>query len=154
MKTQTAASPAGNAQRQETRKFLTFHLGAEQYGVGILQVHEIIGRLPVTRVPNTRPHIRGLMNLRGKILPVVDLRQWLGMEPPDPEPGTESCVIFVQVREIQMGLLVDRVSEVLEIPASQIDDRRSLAGDHLLGIANVDGSAKLLLDLEPICVRA
>ncbi len=139
------------AQSQETvLKFLTFFLGREQYGVEILKVQEIIGLLPVTRVPHTRPYVKGLVNLRGKILPVVDLRLWFGLEPVP--PTEESCVIFVQVRDVEMGLIVDRVSDVLEIPESQIERDQTLVADSLLGIGKVDDSAKLLLDVDRICL--
>ncbi len=139
------------AQSQETvLKFLTFFLGREQYGVDILKVQEIIGLLPVTRVPHTRPYVKGLVNLRGKILPVVDLRLWFGLEPVP--PTDESCVIFVQVRDVEMGLIVDRVSDVLEIPEAQIERDQTLVTESLLGIGKVDDSAKLLLDVDRICV--
>ena len=79
---------------RNARSFLTFLLGSEQYGVEILKVQEIIGLLPITRVPNARSHIKGLVNLRGKILMVIDLRLRFGME--DVEPTEESCIIFVR----------------------------------------------------------
>lgn len=136
--------------QRATLKFLTFYLGREQYGVDILKVQEIIGLLPATRVPHTRAHVKGLVNLRGKILPVVDLRLWFGLEPVP--PTDESCVIFVQVRDVEMGLIVDRVSDVLEIPEDQIDRSQPLGTGYLMGIGKVDGSAKLLLDVDRICV--
>ncbi|GAB4220313.1 MAG: chemotaxis protein CheW [Acidobacteriota bacterium] len=136
--------------QRSSLKFLTFYLGREQYGVDILKVQEIIGLLPATRVPHTRPYVKGLVNLRGKILPVVDLRLWFGLEAIP--PTDESCVIFVRVRDVEMGLIVDRVSDVLEIPEDQIDHSHALGTDCLMGIGKVDDSAKLLLDVDRICV--
>jgi purine-binding chemotaxis protein CheW len=151
MTPETNSAAASTASSSERRKFLTFFLGREQYGVEILKVQEIIGLLPVTRVPNTRHYIKGLVNLRGKILPVVDLRLWFEMEP---APVTEeSCVIFVRVRDVEMGLIVDRVSDVLEIADDQIERSQSLAANYLMGIGKVDESAKLLLDLDKLCVQ-
>lgn len=151
MTSETNSEAVSTASSSERHKFLSFFLGREQYGVEILKVQEIIGLLPVTRVPNTRHYIKGLVNLRGKILPVVDMRLWFGME--SVPPTEESCVIFVRVREVEMGLIVDRVSDVLEIADDQIERSQSLAANYLMGIGKVDESAKLLLDLEKLCVQ-
>ena len=129
--------------------FLTFLLGSEQYGVEILKVQEIIGLLPITRVPNTRSHVKGLVNLRGKVLMVIDLRLRFGMEAI--EPTEESCIIFVRMRQVEMGLIVDKVSDVLDIPEKDIDKDQTFSTDCLLGIGKVDGKAKLLLDLDRVC---
>lgn len=137
------------ATERDVRSFLTFFLGTEQYGVEILHVQEIIGLLPVTRVPRTRREIKGLVNLRGKILPVVDLRVRFGMG--KVEPTEESCIVFVRVGGVEIGLLVDRVSEVLDIPEQDIDREHTFSADCLQGIGKVDGHAKLLLDLEKVC---
>jgi len=137
------------AAEKEARSFLTFSLGSEQYGVEILKVQEIIGLLPITRVPNTDHYIRGLVNLRGKILPVIDTRLRFGME--SQEATEESCIIFVRVDGMETGLLVDRVSDVLDIPEEDIEKDQTLSCDYLLGIGKVDGKAKLLLDLERLC---
>ncbi|MFZ0430495.1 MAG: chemotaxis protein CheW [Acidobacteriota bacterium] len=134
---------------RNARSFLTFLLGSEQYGVEILKVQEIIGLLPITRVPNARSHIKGLVNLRGKILMVIDLRLRFGME--DVEPTEESCIIFVRVQQIEMGLIVDKVSDVLDIPEDDIDKDQTFSTDCLLGIGKVDGKARLLLDLDKVC---
>ncbi len=134
---------------KNVKSFLTFLLGSEQYGVEILKVQEIIGLLPITRVPNTRRHVKGLVNLRGKILMVIDLRLRFGMEAV--EPTEESCIIFVRVQKIEMGLIVDKVSDVLDIPDQDIDRDQTFSTDCLLGIGKVDGKAKLLLDLDRVC---
>ena len=134
---------------RHVRSFLTFLLGSEHYGVEILKVQEIIGLLPITRVPNTKSYVRGLVNLRGKILMVIDLRLRFGMEPI--EPTEESCIVFVRVRHVEMGLIVDKVSDVLDIPESDIDQDQTFTTDCLLGIGKVGGSARLLLDLDRVC---
>ena len=134
---------------ENVRSFLTFLLGSEQYGVEILKVQEIIGLLPITRVPNTRSHVKGLVNLRGKILMVIDLRLRFGMEAV--EPTEESCIVFVRVQKIEMGLIVDKVSDVLDIPEKDIDKDQTFSTDCLLGIGKVDGKARLLLDLDRVC---
>ena len=150
-----AATAAGAAQRGG--KFLTFFLGEEEYGVEILRVHEIIGMLPITRVPRTPECIRGVVNLRGKVIPVIDLRAKFGMAPAAAEGAVESCIIVVQVRGTQLGVVVDRVSEVAHIPSAEIEAAPSFGADvptdFLLGIgkpAGAGGGVKLLLDIEHV----
>ncbi|GAB4243004.1 MAG: chemotaxis protein CheW [Acidobacteriota bacterium] len=139
----------GNEEEKELKGFLTFELGSEQYGVEILKVQEIGGVLPITRVPNTRPYLKGLVNLRGKILPVIDLRLRFGMEAA--EVTEETCIIFAQVRGVEVGLLVDRVADVVDIPIEDIEPDPTQSSDCLLGIGKVEGKAKLLLDLDQVC---
>ena len=133
-------------------KFLTFFLGAEEYGLEILRVFEIIGMLSITPVPRTPAFIRGVVNLRGKVIPVVDLRLKFGMEPiRDTE---ETCIIVVQFRGAEMGIVVDRVSEVLTIPAAQIDEPPAFGPDintdYILGIGKTEGKVKLILDIQRV----
>ena len=143
----TAASRAG--------KYLTFVLAAEEYGVEILKVQEIIGMLPVTRVPRTPHFVKGVINLRGKVIPIVDLRAKFGMEGVD---GEESCMIVVQVQGVQLGIVVDRVSEVRAIDAGEIADPPSFGADvdtaYLLGIAKGAGRVTLLLDIDRVLSAA
>ena len=106
-------------------KFLTFFLAEEEYGLEILKVKEIIGLLPVTSVLRTPPFIRGVVNLRGKVIPVVDLRSKFGMEAI--EETDETCIIVVEVQGLQMGIVVDRVSEVLDIAGQDIEPPPSFA---------------------------
>ncbi|HOM98680.1 MAG TPA: chemotaxis protein CheW [Acidobacteriota bacterium] len=131
------------------RGFLTFDLGPEQYAVEILKVQEIGGVLPITRVPNTKRYLKGLVNLRGKIIPVVDLRLRFDME--EAPVTEESCIIFAQVRGVELGLLVDRVADVLEIPEADIEADPTQSSDCLMGIGKVGDKAKLLLNLEKVC---
>jgi purine-binding chemotaxis protein CheW len=137
-------------------KLLTFKLGAEEYGLQILRVQEIIQLMPITRVPRTPDYVRGVINLRGKLFPVIELRRKLGLAPA--EDSERTCIIVVQVeREAEtlvMGLLVDTVSEVRSIAPDQVVPPPSLGvavdTSFLLGMARVGASAVLLLDVDKV----
>jgi purine-binding chemotaxis protein CheW len=133
-------------------KYLTFFLEDEEYGLEILRVQEIIGMMPITRVPRTSAYVRGLINLRGKVIPVVDLRLQFGMEAG--QQTDESCVIVVQVHGVAIGTIVDRVSEVCDIPSEDIEDSPSFGSDvateYILGIGKTGGQVKILLDIEKV----
>ncbi len=141
-------------------KYLTFFLAEEEYSLEILKVREIIGLMAITPVPRTPSYIRGVINLRGKVIPVVDLRLKFGMDATmDTE---ETCIIVVDVsrdgHEIQMGILVDRVSEVMDIKAEEIEDTpafgsASIDTDFILGMAKTEGSVKILLAIEKVLVE-
>jgi purine-binding chemotaxis protein CheW len=141
--------------RERGGKFLTFFLADEEYGLEILKVHEIIGMMSITRVPRTPAFVRGVINLRGKVIPVMDLRLKFGMPPQ--EPTDETCIIVVQVQHIEMGILVDKVSEVLDIAAKDIDDVPSFGSevntDYILGIGKSQNRVKLLLDIDKVLSR-
>jgi purine-binding chemotaxis protein CheW len=132
-------------------KYLTFFLAGEEYGVEILRVQEILGMMPITRVPRTPPHIRGVINLRGKVIPIMDLREKFGMAAAS-EP--EQVMIVVQVTGVQIGVVVDKVSEVANIDAGNIDATPDFGVDvkteFLLGLGKVNGKLKLLLDIERV----
>lgn len=136
-------------------KFLTFYLGGEEYGVEILKVHEIIGMLAITRIPRAPEYIRGVVNLRGKVIPIMDLRLRFGMEAASAD---ENCIIVVQVRGVQIGIVVDQVSEVANIGANEVEDTPSFGSDvqtdFLLGIAKSEGHVKLLLDIDKVLSTA
>jgi len=136
--------------RRDAGKFLTFCLGPEEYGMQILKVQEIIGLMPVTPVPNSPTFIRGVINLRGKIVPVLDLRAKLDM--PSAEPTNESCIIVVRSQSIEVGVIVDRVREVLDVPADDIEVPPDIGIDttYLLGIGKTHGRVKLLLDIDRV----
>src|SRR5688572_10239983 len=133
-------------------KFLTFFLDEEEYGLEILKVQEIIGLLPITRVPRTPPFVRGVINLRGKVIPVTDLRLKFGLEPA--EATAETCVVVVRANDVEVGLIVDRVSEVVNIAGPNIDPAPSFGADvnveFILGIGKADGKVKLLLDIDKV----
>lgn len=146
------ASPASTEEDPESGKFLTFYLDDEEYGIEILKVREIIGLKPITFVPRTPDYIEGVLNLRGQVIPVVDLRLKFDMDPI--EPDDETCIIVVQSGGVRMGAMVDRVSEVLEITGDQLVDAPSLGPDvnteQLLGVGKSDDGVKLLLDIDRV----
>lgn len=136
-------------------KYLTFFLAGEEYGLEILKVSEIIGLQPITRVPRMPEFVRGVINLRGKVIPITDLRMKFGMGAEDSE---DSCIIVVQMRGIQTGIVVDRVSEVVAINEADIEDAPSFGAgirtEFLLGIGKAGGRVKLLLDIDKVLATA
>ncbi len=137
-------------------KYLTFSLGKEEYGIGILKIKEIIGMMPITPVPQTPEFVKGVVNLRGKVIPVLDLRLRFGMEPMDYTERT--CIIVVEIAsdtgKIMMGIVVDAVSEVLNIKHDDIADTptfgTTLRTDYILGMAKMGGGVKILLDIDRV----
>ena len=137
-------------------KYLTFTLADEEYGIGILKVKEIIGIMAITTVPQTPEYMKGVINLRGKVIPVVDLRLKFGMESMDYTERT--CIIVVEIdgdnRKIQMGIVVDSVSEVLNIKGGDIEDAPNFGSrlntDYILGMAKTGGKVKILLDIDKV----
>ena len=137
-------------------KYLTFALAEEEYGIGILKIKEIIGMLSITPVPRTPVFVKGVINLRGKVIPIIDLRLKFGMEEIDYTDRT--CIIVVEIMgesgTILMGIVVDTVSEVLNIKAEDIEDTPTfgtdLNTDYILGIAKMEGGVKILLDIDRV----
>jgi purine-binding chemotaxis protein CheW len=138
-------------------KYLTFSLKAEEYGIEIVKVKEIIGILNITKIPQTPQYIRGVINLRGKVIPVIDLRLKFGMEE---APYTKrTCIVVVDTYKKDksnffMGIIVDSVSEVVNIRRDEIEDTPefgvSLGNDYFLGMAKIKGDVKILLDIDRI----
>ncbi|MCL2701436.1 MAG: chemotaxis protein CheW [Phycisphaerae bacterium] len=130
-------------------KYLTFNLAGEEYGLEILRVREIIGMQDITVVPRIPTFIKGVINLRGKVIPVVDLR--LKFHFPEVPPSEETCIIVVDVRGVEMGIVVDKVSEVLSIAEADIDDTPSFGVNvettFILGIGKAGGNVTILLDI-------
>jgi purine-binding chemotaxis protein CheW len=133
-------------------KYLTFFLRGEEYGLEILKVQEIIGMMEITPVPRTPDFIRGVINLRGKVIPIICLRLKFGMEAV--AQTEQTCIIVVQARGLQMGIVVDKVSEVLDIASEDIEDAPSFGADvesdYILGIGKSEGRVKLLLDIDRV----
>ena len=135
-------------------KYLTFTLAREEYGIGILKIKEIIGMLPITSVPQTPDFVKGVINLRGKVIPVVDLRLRFCMDAMDYTDRT--CIIVVEIGQraagIVIGIVVDSVSEVLNIRNEDIEDTpafgTALNTDYILGMAKMEGGVKILLDID------
>lgn len=137
-------------------KYLTFRLAAEEYGLEILKVREIIGLMEITSVPQTPHYIRGVINLRGKVIPVLELRLKFGME--STEDTEQTCIIVVEVANsddsLMTGIVVDSVSEVLDIKEDQIADSPSFGAgidtDFILGIGKIKDDVKILLDIDKV----
>jgi purine-binding chemotaxis protein CheW len=148
----TSDSRNAAALKDRGGKFLTFFLAGEEYGLEILKVREIIGMMPITKVPRTPEFICGVINLRGKIIPVIDLRRKLAME--TVQSTEETCIIVVEARGVEMGIVVDKVSEVLDIAGNDIDDAPtfgvSVDTQYILGIGKANGKVKILLDIDTL----
>ncbi len=137
-------------------KYLTFKLADEDYGVSLLKVREIIGMMPITSVPRTPAFVKGVINLRGKVIPVTDLRMRFDMAEIDYTDRT--CIIVVEVEgqdaKLQMGIVVDAVTEVLPIKAEEIEAPPEFGAKvdthYILGMANMDGAVKILLDIDRV----
>ena len=145
-----------HAESEREGKYLTFFLDSEEYGISILKIKEIIGMMTVTSVPQTPEFVRGVINLRGKVIPVFDLRLCFGMD--SVEATERTCIIVVEIIEEQeylvVGIVVDSVSEVLNIPKENIEDTptfgSTLHTDYISGMAKMDGGVKLLLDIDHV----
>jgi purine-binding chemotaxis protein CheW len=144
------------AASEKEGKYLTFVLAGEEYGIGILKVKEIIGMMTITMVPQTPGYIKGVINLRGKVIPVVDLRLKFGMAATDYTERT--CIIVVEIGDksdrVLIGIVVDSVSEVLNIRAGDIEETPNfgtrLQTDYILGMAKAGGGIKILLDIDRV----
>ena len=157
MATTTLETSSGSATQKLAGKHLTFVLGSEQYGLPVLKVREIIRLCDITPVPQMPDYIKGVLNLRGKIIPVADLR--LKFKLASHKNTDLTCIIVVQVSSPDktfnlMGLIVDAVEEVVNISATEIeptpDFGAALATDYILGMAKVKGSVKTLLDIDKV----
>ncbi|MFO7569707.1 MAG: chemotaxis protein CheW [Smithellaceae bacterium] len=156
MSTAVAAELREGRSHSREGKYLTFSLAEEEYGIGILKVKEIIGIIAITGVPQTPPHVKGVINLRGKVIPVIDLRLKFGLPPMDYTERT--CIIVIEIAKdnshILIGILVDSVSEVLNIKGTDIEDTPNfgtrLNTDFILGMAKAGGKIKILLDIDQV----
>ena len=155
------AEPVSNQASAAAGKYLTFVLGDESYGISVLKVREIIRLTAITAVPQMPGYIRGVINLRGKIIPVVDLRAKFGL--PQAQHAERTCIVVVQVTpasgpQIQMGLVVDDVEEVINIATADIEETPDfgvqLDTQYLLGMAKIKGVVKSLLDIDRVLVGA
>lgn len=137
-------------------KFLTFTLGHEEYGIPIHKVKEIIGMMEITHIPKTPEFIKGVINLRGKIIPIMDLRLKFEME--EKQYSERTCIIVVDIHfegiKKQMGIAVDAVSEVVNIQSSEIEPPPEYGSqsnaEFLTGMGKVKGKVILLLEIEKI----
>lgn len=151
---------SGSDSSTETEKYLTFTLKNETYAIGILTVREIIGYMDVTPVPQTPEFVKGVVNLRGKVIPVINLRLKFGMD--DSEITDETCIIVVEVefqtedeeQVVQMGILVDQVQEVLDIPVNNIEAAPNFGGEidteYIEGMGKLEENVVILLDIDQV----
>src|SRR5579862_9624411 len=148
-----ASAPTGD---DRAGKYLTFIIGKEEFGVGVLKVREIMGIQDITAVPQTPPYLKGVINLRGKVIPVIDLRLKFGL--PGIDYTQRTCIIVVQVKSgsaaLLMGIVVDEVSEVLTIATGDIEDTpdfgASVSTTYILGMAKIKNKVKILLDINEV----
>lgn len=132
-------------------KYLTFVLNEEQYGLEILKVREILGVLPITPMPQAPHFVKGVINLRGKVIPVIDSRLKFGMM--EKEYTSETCIIVVDVNGAWMGMIVDTVKEVMDINEDQIEDAPKVGGGDsgaIRGLGKVGNQVKILLDIDKV----
>jgi len=147
---------AVKAMTEREGKYLTFTLAEEEYGIGILKIKEIIGMMPITSVPQTPEFVKGVINLRGKVIPVIDLRLRFGMGEIDYTERT--CIIVVEIDSqagtVLIGIVVDSVSEVLNVKGDDIADTptfgANLNTEYILGMAKMEGGVKILLHIDQV----
>jgi purine-binding chemotaxis protein CheW len=154
---QTAViEPAAAKSDSRAGKYLTFGLGREEFAIQVMRVREIMGVQEITAVPQMPQYVKGVINLRGKVIPVVDLRLKFGMSAQ--EYTQRTCIIVVQIdhedTKLLTGVVVDEVSEVLTLQSADIEDTpdfgRGVATPYLLGMAKVKGKVKILLDINKV----
>jgi len=157
--TATTQPESGAAARSDSRagKYLAFHLGREEFAIQVLKVREIMGIQDITAVPQTPPYVKGVINLRGKVIPVVDLRLKFGLS--EIEYTQRTCIIVVQIISPDnstslTGIVVDEVSEAVNIAAGEIEETPDF-GDgvttpYILGMAKSKGKVKILLDIDRV----
>lgn len=152
----TATNPSASVTSSLAGKYLTVVLENEAYGIGVLKVREIIRMQKITPVPQMPPFVKGVINLRGRVIPIVDLRVKFGLKA---EFAERTCIVVVQVKlpteqTVQMGLIVDSVEEVVTLQASEIEPTPEFGTKvdtaYLLGMAKVKGSVKTLLDINRV----
>ncbi|MBT4089682.1 MAG: purine-binding chemotaxis protein CheW [Calditrichaeota bacterium] len=133
-------------------RFLTFHLGKESYGIEIRHVTEIIVMQEITKVPNLPEFIIGVVNLRGNVISVMDMRMRFHLETKEYDDRT--CIVVVNIKDLAIGLLVDTVNEVLNIPEEQVDPppktHSGIKNSYIMGMGKVENQVKILLDIEKI----
>lgn len=150
--TKTTSSTISQESGRRGGQFLTFFLAGEEYGIEILKVHEIIGMMPITSVPQTPHFICGVINLRGKVILIIDLRLKFGMK--SKEQTEETCIIVVHAQGMEMGIIVDRVSEVMNVASDDIENApafvEDLNTDYIMGIGKSQEKVKILLDIDKV----
>ena len=156
MTEETTNTKHKNILLEKEGKYLTFALGHEEYGLEILKVREIIGYMEITAVPQTPIYVKGVINLRGQVIPVIDLRTKFGME--TIQVTEETCIVVVETcqdnHKYSTGIVVDHVQEVLDISGENIEEApkfgSSVSTDFILGMGKIGNSVKILLDIDKV----
>lgn len=132
--------------------YLTFKLAQEEYGIGIMHVTEIVGLQNITEVPDMPEFVKGVVNLRGQVIPVIDVRLRFHMKPKDYDERT--CIIVLSIRDVQIGLVVDTVNEVITIDKKYISPPPKVASansaQYIKGLGKIDDEVKILLSGEKL----
>ena len=153
---QAAPSPVPLGDNRRAGKHLIFQIGTEEFGTEVLKVREIMGLQDITSIPQVPPYVKGVINLRGKVIPVIDLRLKFGMEPQEYTPRT--CIVVVRTQQgdedLMIGMIVDGVVEVLNLAAEDIEDTPDfgpgVVTPYLIGMAKIKGMVKTLLDIDKV----
>lgn len=138
-------------------QYLTFKLDTEMYGIEILKVREIIGLIQITRVPRMPEYVKGVINLRGKVIPIIDLRMAFSL--PEVQPTKRTCIVVVEVEidddSVQVGVIVDEVDEVLDFVPNSIEPAPEYGGGHIKtefikAMGKINNQVKILLDIDKV----
>ena len=133
-------------------QLVTFSIGSEEFGVDILKVMEIIRTMEITKVPKSPDFVEGVINLRGTVIPIIDLRRRFGLEPK--KGDTDTRIIVIEINSMTVGFVVDSVSEVLRIPASTVEPAPAvvsgLDSDYISGVGKLQDRLLILLDLDKL----
>ena len=142
----------GEDEDTQKDRYFTFQIGDEEYGIGIMYVIEVIGMQKITEVPDMPDFVKGVINLRGQVIPVMDVRTRFKMD--SREYDDRTCIVVVNIKDTAIGLVVDMVSDVLDIPESQIDPppkiKRTPGSRYIHGLGKVDDAVKILLDVQKL----
>ncbi|MCC6963431.1 MAG: chemotaxis protein CheW [candidate division Zixibacteria bacterium] len=145
-------NPQGRKVSEDILQLVSFNIGTEEFGVDILKVQEINRMVEITRVPRSPDFVEGIINLRGKVIPIIDLRKRFNLQITDHDKNTR--IVVVDIEGQTMGMIVDSVSEVLRIPASTIEPTpdvvTSVDSDYIRGVAKLDNRLLIYLDLAKI----
>jgi len=158
MSISATTEPAIKSGESRAGKYLTFRLGREEFGIRVMQVREIMGLLEITPVPHTPEYVKGVINLRGKVIPVICLRSKFSLSPAEYTARTSIIVVQVDGGKMLAGVIVDAVSEVLNVASADIEDAPDFGSgaetSYLLGMAKIKGSIKILLDIDQVVMAS
>jgi len=137
---------------ESSGKLLSVQIGKQEYGIPILDAREVVGMIPIDAVPQTPQFMKGVINLRGTIIPVINLRGKFGM--PEKEATKESCIIVVETEGKLMGIIVDCLCGVISLEAAQLEEKvdwgNNIKTDFIAGVAKLEGRVIMLLDIQKV----